>query len=180
GPADPSQTIGLPGAPPDAPKQNVSPPPGFGNRDGLGKGFDSPDPGKAPLIGLPGGLGGIMMPGGFGGRSGSTRVRMALEGGGNALSEAAVARGLRFLARHQSSDGHWSLDQYHLSCNPNAPKDGPHINSNCSGQGTKNDIAGTAFGLLPFLGAGKTHKPPSGDAKEEINYQKTVEAGLRY
>ena len=103
-----------------------------------------------------------------------------MEGGGNAASEAAVARGLRFLARHQSPDGHWSLDQFHLACNPAAPKDGQRINSNCTGQGMKNDIAGTALGLLPFLGAGKTHKPAPPGEKEAINYQKTVEAALRY
>jgi hypothetical protein len=180
GPVDPSQSVGIPGAPPDAPMANVPPPPGFASAQGLGAGVDSADPGKASMFGSPGGYGGLMMPGGFGGRSGSTRVKMAMEGGGNAASEAAVAKGLRFLARHQSPDGHWSLDQYQLVCNPAAPKDGQRINSNCSGQGMKNDIAGTAFGLLPFLGAGKTHKPGPPEGKEEINYQKTVEAALRY
>jgi RNA polymerase sigma factor (sigma-70 family) len=62
---------------------------------------------------------------------------LLLHGGGNAKSEAAVAAGLLWLVKQQAEDGHWSLD---------APG------------GQKNDIAGTAFGLLPLLGAGHTHQ----------------------
>jgi hypothetical protein len=180
GPPEPSQSLGVPGAPPDAPRQNVPPPAGFGDT-GLGGGRDSAEFGRSPLVDSMGGSSGIMQAGGIGGRLfGATRGRMVKEGGGNGASEAAVARGLRFLARHQSPDGRWSLDQYQLVCNPAAPDHGERINSNCSGQGLKNDIAGTAFGLLPFLGAGRTHKPAPAGEKEEVKYQRTVEAGLRY
>jgi hypothetical protein len=41
-----------------------------------------------------------------------------------------------------------------------------------------NDIAATAFGLLPFLGAGITHRPPR--QKQGVDYSKTVDAGLKY
>jgi len=40
-----------------------------------------------------------------------------------------------------------------------------------------NDTAGTAFGLLAFLGAGITHKS---DAEWKVDYSKTVDAGLRW
>src|SRR5262249_25209869 len=42
----------------------------------------------------------------------------------------------------------------------------------------RNDTAGTAFGLLPFLAAGITHK--SADKKKVEDYTKSVAAGLRW
>ncbi len=182
GPVDPSQAVGVPGAPPDAPQDNIPAPPGLGH--GIAGGLTSDTAGHAPLNDLAGGMGGIAMAGGFGGRSGATRERLAMEGGGNAQSEAAVANGLLFLARHQSADGHWSLDHWYRSyhgkeTDPAAPR-APY---NGTGLGTNNDIAGTAFGLLPFLGAGYTHKPPAPTAAgktPQINYQKVVKAALDY
>jgi hypothetical protein len=179
GPVNPEQAIGLPGAPPDAPRENIPPPAGFG-KDGLGGGLAADAAGKAGMVGRAAGSMGLMMPGGWDGRSGATR-QLLLQHGGSPLSEAAVARGLLFLARHQAPDGHWSLDQFNLNVNIKFPETGPRLaNDQSTGQGTRNDVAGTAFGLLPFLGAGVTHKPPPPDAKSEINYQKVVEGGLRW
>lgn len=64
------------------------------------------------------------------------RIRTVLvaQEGGTTLTEAAVARGLRWLAKQQKSDGRWVLDG-----------------------GMKSDPAATALALLPFLGAGQTH-----------------------
>jgi hypothetical protein len=60
---------------------------------------------------------------------------------------------------------------------PNAPR----FNDNSIGFGMNNDIAGTAFGLLPFLAGGETHKPNNEDkTKKQYNYQKVVEGGLRF
>src|SRR5262249_8145545 len=78
--------------------------------------------------------------------------------GGNEASEAAVTTGLRWLARHQTKDGSWKLDDLSF-------KD----------KGMANDIAGTALGLLPFLAAGHTHK----SAKED-DYAKVVEKALQF
>src|SRR5438128_6978150 len=104
--------------------------------------------------------------GGFNGRSGATRQQMLREGGGNTVSEAAVAAGLKWLAQHQAPDGHWSLDGFRQ-----------HGRCNCTGEAnTNNDIAGTAFGLLPFLAAGKTHKRSA----DNETYYKVVEKGLKY
>lgn len=90
--------------------------------------------------------------------------------GGTPESEAAVMRGLKWLAAHQQSDGSWSLKDY-----------GKGI-AGCDCQGEKesgaddNLTAATAFGVLPFLGAGITHnRAPTPELAE---YQKVVEQGL--
>jgi hypothetical protein len=76
-------------------------------------------------------------------------------GGGNAESEAAVAAGLDWLSRHQAADGHWTLEGL---------------------QAPRKDIAGTALGLLPFLGAGFTHTSKGGDGA----HAKVIELGLKW
>jgi hypothetical protein len=80
--------------------------------------------------------------------------------------EAAIATGLKWLARHQAADGHWSLDEFH--------KDGK---CNCSDPANhKDDIGGTSLALLALLRAGHSHKA----VNERSVYAKTVERGLRY
>lgn len=164
GAVNPNEAVGLMNAPEGAP-QTLPPPLGFGS--GQGSGIDSPNVGKASPFGDAGGYSGPkMVPGGFAGRSGSTREQMLREGGGNTVSEATVAAGLKWLARHQAPDGHWSLDNF-----------AQHGRCNCTGAGqNNNDIAATAFGLLPFLAAGKTHKRSA----DNENYYKVVEKGLKY
>ena len=44
----------------------------------------------------------------------------------------------------------------------------------------QNDIAATAFGLLPFLGAGYTDMPLPGRRRDDPEYSKTVKAGLSH
>lgn len=89
------------------------------------------------------------------------RVDMVKREGGTTLTEAAVARGLRWLALHQHPDGYWSLDRFNHS-----------PGCSCSGGGSPSDSAGTALGLLPFLGAGQTHLVG--------RYQDAVSRGLRW
>lgn len=161
-----NEAVGLLNAP-EAPPRVVPPPPGFGDNSGQGGGVDSLLGGKGNPIGFAGGLGGLkMIPGGFGGRSGATREQMLREGGGNTASEAAVSRGLKWMALHQAPDGHWSLDGF--------ARDG---HCHCEGPGQANDVAGTAFGLLPMLGAGHTHRPGNDKANP---YVKNIERGLRF
>ena len=77
------------------------------------------------------------------------RIDMIKREGGTTLTEAAVARGLRWMSRHQNEDGSWSLHAFDKckSCQ-----------GRCGGQGTvQSDSAGTSLVLLPFLGAGQTH-----------------------
>jgi hypothetical protein len=69
--------------------------------------------------------------------------------GGTPESEAAVERGLVWLAAHQNRDGSWSVDNFPACCDH--PK--------CTGAGTVHaDAAATGLALLPFLGAGYTHQ----------------------
>ncbi len=68
-------------------------------------------------------------------------------------TEEAFAAGLQWLARQQAPAGHWPL----LGA-------------------TGNDVAGTAFGLLPFLAAGETHKQ-TGPLHP---YARNVKRGLEY
>lgn len=97
------------------------------------------------------GLGGSFFAPGFRGRNAATREKMALEGGGNAESEAAVARGLIWLARQQRDNGSWVFD-------------GSSANDTC---------AATAMAMLPFLAAGQTHKEFKGNT-----YRTVVARGL--
>jgi len=69
--------------------------------------------------------------------------------GGTALTEAAVKRGLQWLAKVQKRDGSWSL----IGTYPN-------------GAVNENSVAATAMALLAFQGAGHTHK--KGDFKTNV------------
>jgi hypothetical protein len=160
GPVDPTEEVGIKDST-ETTKLNVPPPPGLGN--GQGGGLEAPKLGTLTPIGLPGGLRGIYAPGGIGGRSGATRDALVREGGGNTRSEAAVASGIKWLVQHQAPDGHWSLDGFNQ-----------HGHCNCNGFGQNNDTAATAFGLLPLLGAGETHKNTKG------TYTKQVDRALKY
>ena len=166
GPVKTEESVGIPGAP-DGPPVTLPPPAGIGGNIGHGAGVDSLTAGKGAMVGLAGGMGGFhYMPGGFAGRSGATRQKLVEEGGGNAASEAAVASGLIWIVRHQAYDGHWSLNHFDQAGH-----------CNCGGHGVNNDIAGTAFGLLPLLAAGQDHT--KGGQKGAI-YAKNVERGLKY
>jgi hypothetical protein len=90
------------------------------------------------------------------------RVELVKKEGGTSLTEASVARGLRWLANHQASDGCWRLDEFH--------HDG---NCNCGQRGSiEDDTAGTSLALLPFLGAGQTQFTG--------RYRKEVSGGLAW
>ncbi|HEX3149829.1 MAG TPA: prenyltransferase/squalene oxidase repeat-containing protein [Gemmataceae bacterium] len=79
-----------------------------------------------------------------------SRDLLMKRGGANAESEAGVARGLAWLSRQQTADGHWEFD------------------------GTSKDqAAATGIALLPFLGAGEDHK-------NAVKYQKTVAKALQW
>ncbi len=99
---------------------------------------------------------------GMGGRGG--RRKIATQIGATPESEAAVDLALKWLADHQLDDGGWSFDHTRaMSCR-----------GQCSAPGAMPEarIAATAFGVLPFLGAGQTHQVGK--------YQKTVAGGLLF
>ena len=92
----------------------------------------------------------------FAARDPRVRAEIVKKEGGTNLTEASVARGLRWLASVQNDDGSWSLKNY----------------SRSDRSGNKGDSMGTALALLPFLGAGQTH--------EFGVYKKNVSGGLRW
>jgi hypothetical protein len=163
GPVNPTENVGMKDAA-EAMRQNIPPPPGLGGSEGQGGGLKNEIAGLARPDGFAGGMSGLFSPGSFGGRSGSTREKLVREGGGNGESEAAVASGQKWIVEHQFPDGHWSLDNFNVPARCNCDKFGK----------SENDIAATAFGLLPLLGAGETHK------NKKSLYGKNVEKGLKF
>lgn len=100
---------------------------------------------------------------GLDGRGAANRKKMVSSAGGTAGSEKSVAMALKWFAEHQLPDGSWNFDHRAGRCQ-----------GRCSHQGTLNDCAtgATAMALLPFLGAGQTHK--------EGEYKANVAAGLAF
>ena len=98
----------------------------------------------------------------FGGRRGAARGAGVAARGGSAASEAAVARGLEWLARHQAADGSWRFDLSGCRCDGACGQPGSVAST----------TAATGIALLPFLGAGQTH--------EEGVHRETVTRGLYY
>jgi hypothetical protein len=178
GMVDPTQSVGIPDASTETARGNVPLPPGSGG--GLGGALSNLD--NALAVGgvssSLGGMGGSSLLGQFAGRSGATREKMLNEQGGNDKSEAAVARGLEWLALHQAQDGHWSLTEFNQHARDKPRPGGKIIRCNCeAGTAHRSDVAATAFGLLPFLGAGITHKPNKHTQKD---YSKVVEGAIHW
>lgn len=128
-----------------------------------------------PIIGV-----GSSAPSLFALRTPAGRSKAVSAGGGNARSENAVERGLRWLAAHQDQDGRWDWNGYTKHC----PQDGPcpefrprnaRVRADLTGIGagkTDLDPGVTGLAVLCFLGAGHTHL--AGD------YRPVVRAGLDY
>ncbi len=176
GEANKDETPGIPnGIDPIA--RSIPQPAGTGG--GLGGATDTGIPGTGQMAGTPGGMGGLYNPGGMAGRTGSTRERMLEEGGGNKESEAAVARGLAWLAGHQAPDGRWSLHKFPEHGRDKAGQVVGKGGCGCTGVTNRhNDPAATGMALLPFLAAGHTQKPVAGS--KQTDYSKTVQGGLGY
>jgi len=91
--------------------------------------------------------------------------------GGTPEAEAAVMRGLAWLAKMQQPDGSWSL------------KAGEDATADAAAAGSAsatddNTTAGTAFGLLPFLAEGITHRYSPAGQPELRPYRDVVKNGL--
>lgn len=101
-----------------------------------------------------------IMPSGGGLEGRNNRADQAGLRGGNKKSEDAVERGLNWIAAHQREDGSFSF---------NLKK--PPCNGMCRNSGTEaSATAATGIALLPFLGAGYTHK--------KGEHQRVVKRGL--
>jgi hypothetical protein len=104
-----------------------------------------------------------LAPGSFYGRASEDRILLLREGGGSMRSEEAIERGLDWLAQHQSPTGAWHTHAF------SAAK-----KCSCSEPGQQFDVGGTAFGLLPFLGAGELPNP------KKYKHGRNVLRGLAY
>jgi hypothetical protein len=95
---------------------------------------------------------------------GKGKAGLVATGGGSAGSEKSVAAALKWLANHQMPDGGWCFN-HSLS---------PNCRGACSQPGEMADArtGATAMAILPFLGAGQTHK--------EGTYKSTVNGGLYF
>ena len=100
---------------------------------------------------------------GFSGRGEKARAQIGKIRGCNEASEAAVARALKWLAAHQQQDGSWNFDHRVGPCN-----------GRCGNAGNLSECrtGATAMALLPFLGAGQTHR--------EGKYKEVVRRGLYF
>ena len=68
-----------------------------------------------------------------------------------------------------TATGGWSLSQFHQHYRPGLKGEKTVFDPRATGRGLSGaigDVAGTAFGVLPFLAAGITHKPGSGKKAE--------------
>ncbi len=92
-------------------------------------------------------------------RNPDTRRELASVLGNHPAEEAAVKRGLLWLAMHQNEDGSWSLNEFHKNCEKHGGR--------CSGAGSEHsNTAATGLALLPFLAAG--HTPDSKEYGPEV------------
>ena len=91
------------------------------------------------------------------------REALLRSGGGDAETEGALRLALGWLRRHQAADGTWSPRDFSERCRSSPP---------CTHTGEAREaVAGvTAIALLPFLGAGHTHR--------DGEYAGTVAAGI--
>jgi len=101
---------------------------------------------------------------GVSGRGSGARGAMVRKYGGSGGSEKAVAAALKWLAYHQMGDGGWSFDHTRA----------PACGGQCRNPGSLPEarIGATALAVLPFLGAGQTHK--------EGKYKATVRNGIYF
>lgn len=132
---------------------------------------DKPFKGKGVYDTIGGGSGGG---GKYGGRFGGKRLAVA-KGGGGKDTEEAVLNALRWLARHQNSDGSWSVTKYTSNCGKVA-----NFKGICSpSPGSDHfDVGVTGESLLAFLGAGYTHL--SKDTYDGICFGDVVKKGIQY
>jgi hypothetical protein len=129
--------------------------------------------------------------GAFGQRTATETKQVLLKAyGGTAESEAAVLRGLKWLASQQNKEGgNWSLAGGEQSIPQGAGEAEPPTDdaaapaqSDVAGAGSSEGmgVAGTALALLPFLGAGVTHQSAPADPAELKDYQDVVLKGLTW
>lgn len=104
------------------------------------------------------------------GRGKRARSSLVRKHGGSAASETAVALALDWLAEHQNPDGSWSLIHDGHRCQGRCDH-AAELGADKVKAYRDSRISGTGLALLPYLGAGQTHK--------EGKHRKVVERGLK-
>jgi hypothetical protein len=97
--------------------------------------------------------------------------------GGTPESEAAVLKGLAWLAQKQAEDGHWAFEASEAAA---AGGEGEPPATSTAAQGQEGSVAATAFGVLPFLGAGVTHKQSPSEPAVLKEYRPKVLSALQW
>ena len=105
------------------------------------------------------------------GRSADSRKQLAKKNGASGESEEAVDLALKWIVKHQLSDGSWSFDH---TLGEGAFRDtpGPGLMANAK-------IGATAMALLPLLGAGHTHISGEHKAAVKKGFEFLKRAGNR-
>jgi hypothetical protein len=124
------------------------------------------DPAQVKVDAEVAGLADIKFDNAAGGRmSAASKSALVKAMGGNSASEAAVAHGMRWLAKHQYPDGGWSFEhEAHPDCKGQCSQGGTIKGGGRTGA--------TGMALLAFLGGGHTHQ--AGE------YQKEVKNGVEF
>ncbi len=147
---------------------------GFGGANLLEKDYGFTGTGGSGPTGAGSGLGGMgggqLEGGGLSLRVGDINQTARIYGGNDA-SQQAVALALVWLKQHQAPDGRWSMHDYHKH-SPNCTCQAD-VEREIQSQRDPQDLAGTALGVLPFLGAGHTPLKPT-------QFQQTVASALDY
>jgi hypothetical protein len=131
---------------------------------------DKPFKGKGTYDVIGGGGGGG---GRYGGRLGGKRNLVAT-GGGSGATEDAVLAALRWLSRHQSSDGSWRVTGYTGQCGHRGRTGGCSPNPGHADF----DAGVTGLSVLAFLGAGYSHL--SKDTYDGICFGDVVRKGMQW
>jgi hypothetical protein len=144
-----------------------------GSKDGRIGRTRGPNPGTTENIGVGGGAG-------FGSRRGKRdgggREDLVKDEGGSEITESAVKAALRWLARHQNSDGSWSASGFNHRC----------AGGKCSGAGDSDyDTGVTSLSILAFLGAGYSQLSRDTETDPafpglEFHYGDVVKRGLQW
>jgi len=105
---------------------------------------------------------------GLGSRTTAGKRRAARQAGAGKGTDSAVEGALRWLAEHQNANGCWSF--------PHTP--GGKCNGFANPGSAQSFMGATGLALLPFLGAGYTHK--EGPDGPNNKYRETVRRGINY
>ncbi len=104
-------------------------------------------------------------------RTDSDRLGVLRKHGGSPETEAAVQAALKWLASHQSADGHWDADKF------GAGRENNVLGHDRRGAGAKAHSAVTGLALLALMASGNTHRdgPYADNVRRGLNYLLSIQ-----